>query len=83
MLPWRSVLLGKLTVTELVKKFSAFCGNPKVHCRVQKITALDPILRQMNPANTLTSKFFKIHFNNILPTTFTPLNFCVILEASH
>jgi hypothetical protein len=31
LLPWRRVLLKKLTVSLLVKKFPAFSWNPKVH----------------------------------------------------
>ena len=31
---WRRVLLEKLTLSQLVKKFSAFYGNPKIHYRI-------------------------------------------------
>jgi len=43
--------------------------NPKVHCLIHKSPPLIPVLSQIDPAHTLTSSFFKIHFNIILSST--------------
>jgi hypothetical protein len=49
---WSRVVLVKLTVAQLVKKFPAFY-------RVQKSPPLVSILRQMNPAQTLLPYFLR------------------------
>jgi hypothetical protein len=41
--------------------------NPSSHYRVHKSPPLDPVPNQMNPVYILTSSFFKIRFNIILP----------------
>jgi hypothetical protein len=43
--------------------------NKKIHCRVHNSPPPVPIPRQLNPIHTLTSYFYKIHFNIILIST--------------
>jgi len=43
--------------------------SPKVHYRFHNSPTLVRILSQINPAHTLTTYFFKVHFNIILPST--------------
>jgi len=64
--PWRRVLLEKLRVFQLVKKFPAFLWNQKV---TSQVPATCPILRQIDPVHALTSHFLKVHLNIIIPST--------------
>ena len=67
--PYSIVLLEKLTGSQLVKKFPAFYGAPKVHYRTHKRPPPVPILSQLDPVHTLTSYFPKIHLIIISPST--------------
>ena len=58
--PWNTVLLEKLIGFQLVKKFSAFYGTLKVHCRSQKCPPPVPILSQLDPVHTPTSHILTI-----------------------
>jgi hypothetical protein len=46
---WNTVLLEKLLVAHLIKKFPTLYGKRKVHYRVDKNQPLDIIVRQLNP----------------------------------
>jgi hypothetical protein len=47
------ILLEKLMVAQLIKKFLAFSGTRRPITIIQKSSTLAPILRQMNPTHTI------------------------------
>ena len=67
--PWCRVLLEKVTGMQLVKKFTAFFWNPKVHYRTHKLPSPVPVLGEPNPAHISTSHLLEIHSNIIHPST--------------
>ena len=67
--PWCRVLLEQLTGLQLVKKFPAFHGTPKVHHRTHKRPPPVSILGQPKPVHIPTSHLLEIHLNIIHPST--------------
>jgi len=64
--PWSTSLLEKLTGFQLVKKFLAFYGTPKVHYLIHKCPPPVPVLSQIKPVYAPTYHFLKIHLIIIL-----------------
>jgi len=54
-----TVLLEKLLVPQLVKKFLIFPWHLNVHCHVHKICHITCVLSQINPVYALSSYFIK------------------------
>jgi hypothetical protein len=92
--PWSRVLIEKLIVTRLVKKFPAFFWNAEVHYRAHKNPPLVLIFSQMHPFHTFSPYLTKIHSNFILPSTsrssewslpfkFSDQNFVCVSHLSH
>ena len=65
--PCSTVLLEKLTGSQLVKKIPHILCNPKIHHRIHKFPPTIPILNQLDPLHTPTSHFLKIHLNLLEP----------------
>ena len=64
--PHSTVLLEKLTGSQLVKKFPAFYGTRRF---ITPFAPPVPILSQIHTVHTLTSHVLKIHLNINLPST--------------
>jgi hypothetical protein len=70
-IPWTRVLPLNLTVAQIVKKFPAIYGNPKVHYIVQKSLPMDRVLKQLIPDYTpqriyVTQNFLKTKLSTML-----------------
>ena len=68
LIAWSRVLLEKLTGSQLVKEIPCLLWNTKVHYRICKCSPHLPILSQLDPVHTSTSKFLKTHLNIFLPS---------------
>jgi hypothetical protein len=66
---WVIILVVKLTVTQLFKKFPAFYITHKLNYRVHKSPSLVPIVSQINLVHKFPPYFPKIHSNIILTST--------------
>jgi hypothetical protein len=61
--PCSTILLEKLTITQLVKKFSVTYGTQRFIIVFTTSPLLVPILSQMHPVHTFPTCFLKIHPN--------------------
>jgi hypothetical protein len=79
---WIRVLLEKLTVLQLVKKFPAFYGTlSSINALTVPATCLYPEPAQSSPYPTF--HFLKIHLNIILPSTPGPPHWSLYLRFPH
>jgi hypothetical protein len=66
--PWNTVLLEKLTSSQLAKKFLGFHGTRRFVTEFLSVRHVLPVLRQIDPAHAFTLHFLKVHVNSILPS---------------
>jgi hypothetical protein len=59
-IPWCRILLEKLIVTQLVKKYPSFLWKTKVHFRFHTSPPLDPVLSQLNPVRPIDPYLSKV-----------------------
>ena len=65
--PWNRVLLDKLTVPRIGKKFPAFSGNRRVHYSIYNWPSIIPIMSEIKPVRAPIP--LNKHFNIIFPAT--------------
>jgi len=82
--PWIRVLLEKLTVSQLMKKFQAFCGSRRFIAVLNNNSPpLVTILDQMNPVYNTPFYCFNIHFNIKLPSNLRSSKWSLSLYPTH
>ena len=67
--PWSRVILEKLTVYQLVKKYPVFMAHPKFITAFTRAHQLSLILSQSNLVHASLFHFLKLKFNIIFPST--------------
>ena len=73
----------EVTGSQLVKKFPAFYGTPKIHYLIHKCPPPVRILSQIDVVHAPTSNFLKIYLNTIFPYTSGSSKWSLSLRFPH
>jgi hypothetical protein len=80
--PWSRVLLEKLTVTKLVKKFLAFMEDQARFITIHYMTLI-PILHKMYPVHNFPPYFPKTHSNIIIQSMLMSSKWSLLIGFSN